>query len=296
MDEMTCQLCLAKEATRFVSEQSPGGRLVRAYYCSECYVAKYRDPPPPSQGFPRPRYTLKTFMILVAVFSVPNAIAAWVMSYVTGTPAQLRQWSIYAFLGVNVVLGFGVAWFSVVVWLGRLIWFNRTGGLVPMPAQQVRRQLASLRPTLLFVAWCMVATSLMTWLTLMTRPVPRSRSRLFPSLFILFYLILVFGPPLAIVVLRLSRDPGLRNRIRQNLRWKLNYIRQDWRMASRPELFLRSLALAWTVGIFFVFGFGGPRLLSWGFMPWFPIPPVVLVGIVGQLLLTIAWALSIRRR
>jgi hypothetical protein len=278
---MICQLCLIKMATRHVTERSPRGRFEEAHYCAECYEAKYLRPPPPADSFPRPRATLKNLMILVGVWAVPNAIAAWVMrsGYVTGTPAQLRQWAINTFLGVNLVLGFFVVLVALQTWLNRVIWHRRTGGLVPMPKQKLTpKQHAALLVRMgPFFAWCVVAAFLERWLTPKIWPIQQSSPRLF--------VLILCAPLLPIAALGLSKNRWLRDRI-----W------QEWRVASGPERVFRALAMAWTFGFLVVIVMGGTSLVGWGFRIWFPIPPVMLIWIVVQLVLMAAVAMSVRRR
>ena len=90
-------------------------------------------------------------MILVALWAVPNAAVAWFMrsGLITGTSQQLREWTIAAFLGVNLVFAFFGAWFGLLTWLQKVTWYNQTGGVLPMPAperlprkQQLRRRSA----------------------------------------------------------------------------------------------------------------------------------------------------------
>jgi hypothetical protein len=73
LEGMSCQLCLGSPATCRVTHCPPDGRLEEGYYCSNCYDAKYVKQPPPERGAPRLRFTIKALMIVVAVFSVPNA-------------------------------------------------------------------------------------------------------------------------------------------------------------------------------------------------------------------------------
>jgi hypothetical protein len=97
LEGMTCQLCVVCPATCRVTQRHPDGQLEEGYYCSNCYEAKYVRQPPPDRGAPRLRFTIKALMILVVVFSVPNAIAAWILRSISGTPQQIREWSASAF-------------------------------------------------------------------------------------------------------------------------------------------------------------------------------------------------------
>ena len=75
-------------------------------------------------------------MIVVCLWAVIDAVAAWVMrdDFFTGTPEQIRQQTDQAFLELNFLLGFVVVWLLLFLWLERVYWFNRTGGLVPFQA------------------------------------------------------------------------------------------------------------------------------------------------------------------
>src|SRR4051794_38130940 len=84
--DMICQLCLGEAATERVTERLPSGRSREAQYCWSCYEARYLKPPPAGSHFPRLAFRLKNVMIHVAVWAVPNAVAAWIMrsGWVTG--------------------------------------------------------------------------------------------------------------------------------------------------------------------------------------------------------------------
>lgn len=182
-DDVICHLCLARWATHHLAVPSSSGQAEQAHYCPECYKAKYHKPPLPDAAFPRPRFTIKSIMILVSVWTVPNEVAAWIMrsGLVTGTPEQLRQWTIPAFVAVNLLLGFFTAWFYLMNWLGKVMWFHRTGGLVPMPHEKltVRQQLAPLLHTWPTFAWCLAASFLARWMPSQMKPPLRSGPQLF---------------------------------------------------------------------------------------------------------------------
>jgi hypothetical protein len=73
-------------------------------------------------------------------------------------------------------------------------------------------------------------------------------------------------------------------------------IRELWSTASRTERALRAIALAWMFGFVLLMLVDMPGLLSWGFTLWFPIPPLLLVLLVGLLILFAAVAKTTRRR
>ncbi len=277
---MICQLCLARAATRHVTEPSSDGRFVEAWYCEDCYAAKHQNPSPVRA--PRPRFTIKSFMILVGVWALPNAVTAWIVrsGWITGTPAQLRLWTAQAFLAVNLVFCFFFVWIGLMTWFTRLMWHNQTGGLVPVPKQKAtRQQLIALIVRLLLLVlaigtWQFVAIHMAKWLA------PKVGLASFQLVNLL-----LFAPFLPIIVLSFLKNKHLRGR-----------MAQLWRTASPTERALRATALAWTLGFLPVIAIGGERLLFWGFTFWFPIPPVILLLIVVQVALLAAVALAAKRR
>jgi hypothetical protein len=280
-DFIVCQMCLAKPAAYQLTERLPSGRVGEAYYCRRCYRAKYFTPRHIERRFPRPTFTLKNAAILLGVWALPNAIAAWVMrsGYITGTPVQLRQWTNDVFLGVNLVLGFFVVWFYSMWWLGRVLWYKGTGGLVPVPAAKPtpRQFLTLLARVVPILALCVVAILLDRWVTPKIWPTQRSSPQLLS-------LILLAGS-LPMLALNVSK-----NRVLRGIIW------QSWRVASWPERVLRAAALFWSLGFVMLIALDGPNLIRLGFKPWFPIPFVFLIGIGGQLVLFASWVLSVRRR
>jgi hypothetical protein len=278
---MLCQLCLEKPAMCHLTTRSRAGHFIEDHYCSACYAAKYLQPPAAAASFPRPRFTLNNVMILLGLWTVPNAIAAWVFrsGYVTGTPAQIRQWTIQTFLGVNLLVGFSVLWTYLLTWLVRVMWYKKTGDLVPMPQQKMtlRQSLALIVALTLYFAWCKAAIVLDRWLTPMIWPIQRSSPHLLSVLLLL--------PGFLMLALRFPQNRYLRERI-----W------QEWRAASRQERLLRALAIAWSLGFLPLLVFGGPSLMTVGFNLWFPIPAVLLIWVVGQMVLMAAVAFSVRRR
>ena len=72
---MICQLCLVKEATRHFVGRTPQGVIEECDYCDDCYRVKLINRPHIGRVF-RPRFTLRTMMILIAVCALPNAVLA----------------------------------------------------------------------------------------------------------------------------------------------------------------------------------------------------------------------------
>ncbi len=283
---MICQLCLSKPATMRITERLPAGGFAEAKYCLECFEAKYVKPPPGPASFPRPRFTIKNFMILVALWAIPNAVVAWFMrsGLVIGTSKQLREWTIAAFLAVNLVFAFFGAWFCLMAWLQRVTWYNQTGGVLPMPARQRVPRKQQLVASLLFIpaaAWLLAAVSLGHWLTPKTWPRPKTELTL--------VILIMWAPFIPFVVAALYRgvwkNPVERERIRS---W--------WSLMSPTERVLRAIALFWLLGFFVLMLLAGPSLVRRGFQPWFPIPPAFVIMIVGQLMLMAGIAFSVRRR
>lgn len=153
-----------------MAERLPSGKVLDAHYCLECFDAKYVGSPRASD-FPRPTFTLKNIMRLSVAWAIPNAIIAWVMrsGYMIGTPEQLDQWSLDAFVGINLVLTVAVLFHFVLHWLSKVMSFNRSGGLMPMPTPTLTLSRAqniklSLRMAAIF-CWIVVAKFLEEWLT-----------------------------------------------------------------------------------------------------------------------------------
>ncbi len=230
---MICQLCLTKIATHNLTERSFDGRFVEAQYCEDCYAAKYRNPQP--RRAPRLSFTIKSFMILAGVWALPNAVTAWIMrsGWFTGTPAQMRIWTIQAFLAVNLVFGFFFGWIGLMAWFSRLMWHNQTGGLIPMPNQKVdRRQLVALLirlPLLVLsiLAWSFAAIFAAKWLA------PK-----FGMAQIQLMNLLMLAPALPIIILSFMKNKHLRDR-----------IYQFWRTASPTERALRAVGAGVVVRI-----------------------------------------------
>jgi hypothetical protein len=225
-------------------------------------------------------------MILVALWAVPNAAVAWFMrsGLVIGTSKQLREWTIAAFLAVNLVFAFFGAWFCLMAWLQRVTWYNHTGGVLPMPARQrlpLKQQLLGSLLLIPLVAWFLGAIFLENWLTPMIWPGRRTSLTLLT--------LIMWAPFVPFVVVALYqgvwKNPVERERIRS---W--------WSLMSPTERVLRAIALFWLLGFFVLMVVAGPSLVRWGFQPWFPIPPAFVIVIVGQLLLMAGIAFSVRRR
>jgi hypothetical protein len=218
-------------------------------------------------------------MILLGAWTLANAVVAWVMrgGYVTGTPEQLRQWTIDAFLGVSLFLAFIAIWYSLLFWLDRVKWFNRTGGVLPRRTLAPKQLLGSLLLVGLTLAWTVVGMFLGRWLVSMLWPAQP------PGLWL--FIVIWCAPLLPAVVFRAVKH-----------RAPFERVRQEWMTASGRERALKILALVWAFGFPLWLLNGGRRFLRWGIQRWFPIPSVLLFWIFVQAALTAGIAFSVRRR
>jgi hypothetical protein len=279
LDGMTYQLCGSRAATHRIAPRSPAAPRDFWYYCAQCYEAKYLRCPGPGKGLPRPRFAIKHLMVLVAIFSVPNAIAALVMNsgLFSGTPAQLREWTIFAFLAANLLPAFHIAVIALLAWTDRVWIDNWTGGvLIPQVELTPRQRRAMFLWLLLCVAWFAIAHILPVWLV-----------KLWPSQLAGTYLVFLILPaPLPVIVfLSLATNRAMRNR-----------VRQQWKIAGLQERVLRLTALAWLIGTLLALGLADLDRAFWGLRIWFPIPPVLLVWFGVTVSLNAAMAISTRPR
>ncbi len=281
LEGMSCQLCVFSPATCRVTQREADGRSEEGFYCSSCYEAKYVKPPPTDQGVQRLRFTIKALMILVVVFSIPNAIAAWILRSLSGTPQQIREWSVSAFLGINLILGFLIVWLFLQSWLEMVSWYNRTGGLVPMPKPPIPDRMlerASFVRTLPVFLFAVVAIVLIEWIG--------------PGIWLaqrggrVVLLALILVPAFALFALsRLLKDRGARNR-----------FRHQWTMLSRAERVIAAVRSACGGGVFLAMIFRGGDILAWMNARWFHIPIVIAIVMVAGTVLNAVSAFSARRR
>jgi hypothetical protein len=276
---MICDLCLANPATHRVTEGTSSGRFEDSLCCDACLNAIYVKRSPP-RDFPRPRFTLKNAMILLGMWTIPNALVSWIMrsGYITGTPDQLRQWTVQAFVGANLCFGFFAVHTYVLTWLSSVMYHRRTGGRVPMPVRTMTfvEYLHVFLCVLPVLAWSIIGVFLEWWLyrtQVWVRSIPVG-SRL----------ALILGLPYsAILFLSLLRNPDF-----------LSSVRRTWRFASHRERFWRFLGASWSIAA--IIGmFGCPSFSTWS-APWFPISTLLMVMILGQVALLAAAAFSTRAR
>jgi hypothetical protein len=267
---MLCQLCLAAGATQHLFGRRPSGRIGVAHYCRACYEAKYLKPAPATGGFPRPRFTLKHAMSLVAAFAILNALVASVMGsgLIRGTPTQLRQWTSLTFLAVNCGCGIFVSFVFFVDWLVKAHWFKKTGGLAPMPPvpPMTLKQIPSLLAFLVALFFWLFASAFLTeWLTPTLWPMQARNSWLFMAI--------SCGPMLVLLVWWSVGHPLVAR------------LKVDWKSASGPER-------AWKVALI-LYPIAFPLALESARLP---APPFVVVFIGGMVILLSGLMLATGRR
>lgn len=273
---MLCQMCLRGVATVHILDRTPGGPPVASDYCPACYDLKYVRPTARPPDFPRPRFTIRRLMILAALFAIPNAAVMLVMrsGLIPGTPAQLRDWTVQAFLSANVFCGIMAAYILSFAWLRKVEWHRRTGGLVPMEKPRKagpREYLIAVVLALIIVGWFIGAASVIERVASLVWPGWRPNpTRALWTLSAPIYV----GAGLAL--------------------FRHERVRALWRGASPLERFLRLLGVVW----FLVF----LALLSWTrWMSWFSSPilsiGVLMAVVMGiQIVIFLALAASVRRR
>ena len=277
--------CLAPVSNWPAGRRLPSVQRGKPHGRSTRHKFEPRKPPCPSSPFPRPRLNLKHFTILAAVWAVPNAIAAWILrgGYVTGTAAQIRQLTVDAFLGVNLVLGFFGIWIAVNGWAMRVVVWKRNGGRIPTPRQRqsLRQSAAVVGIAILMMVplsvWGAIAGFFVFWMTPRIWPIQQFSVPLWG--------LIVLAPFVPLVVSFLAKNHEIGARVRQR-----------WKSASGTERVSVAMAFLWFIGFFLAMTLGGPSLHHWGFVRWFPIPPFLLIFAVGQLALMAAIALSMRWR
>ena len=235
---MTCQLCLANWATRRITDNPLDKGCEDRHYCQSCYEAKYLKIGPPPGDFPRLRYTLKNAAVLIVLCALISAAAVLVVrsGHFVDSPPGVRK--LHTFLAVSLTLGFYIACFRLFCWLGRVIFYKRTGGLVTaaQPRSLTRNeQGAMFRRDVACLAWIGVAFLLAVLVCTRMSPIRMPIGAVFVVLFCV--------PVAAVLVLRVSRDQTLRNRIRQDWgrgSWQEGMFRAWQRFCARPASWRQS--------------------------------------------------------
>jgi hypothetical protein len=276
---MLCRMCLEAEATIHMLDRPSAEKVVEADYCPKCYDVKYVNPPDRPPAFPRPRFTIKNLMIFAGLFAIPNAAAALIMrsSLITGTPAQIREWTLQAFLFVNIYCGAMAAFGLSLNWLQRAQWHKMTGGLVPMtqPRKLSLKEYFKLFLILLpIICWYLAGLFLIDWLTPMLWPSRRPD----PALSTL----IISAPLLAWACLRMKSNRHLVER-----------VSAMWRGADRRERLFRILALSWplVIGILLISNWRNFLNGNWMFLL---CAAIVLIG--GGKLILFSSVIAVTRR
>jgi hypothetical protein len=277
---MLCQMCLQAEAAVHVLDRVPGGPPVQADYCPTCYDLKYVNPPARPPDFPRPRFTIRRLMILAAVFAIPNAAVVLVMrsGLILGTPAQIHDWTLQAFLFANSYCGLMALAMISMTWLRKVEWHKRTGDLIPME----RPRKLGLKGSLALVGLCAL---LGIWFIGGISAIDRLAPLVWPG----------WRPdPITstwIVSAPLYVWLGLRLRSKSHLGERFRAL---WRGASRRERLFRISMFVWMVLVGFLFS--RPSRLSWSPNPLISLGLMMAIVMGGQLILMFGLAASTRRR
>jgi len=209
---------------------------------------------------PKTTFTLKQVMILMALFGVANAVTAWATrgGYAKGTEDQRRRWTNEVFLGVNLAVGFCLAYGVVVArlspWAG-IDWSTPAPQRTTPTPEEARKGRSK---------WSLSQILLRCWLYFLF--ISQNTKIILISLAI----------ALSIVAWRCGRDPVVRALVRR--KWK----------ESREESIFAALCGLWGLVSFVTLVVWREDSMRWGFRLWFPIPPVVLIIVVGGTALAMA--------
>ena len=275
---MLCQLCLQAEAAIHVLDPQATDGPVEADYCQACYKLKYLKPPAPPPAFPRPRFTIENLMIFAGLFAIPNALVALIMrsGLIPGTPDQIRDWTLKAFLVINLGFATLAGFVFLIEWLSKVRWYKLTGGLVPMMQWRSPGLSEYLRLSvgmMLMAAWILAAQFLL---------IPILWPSRLPDLWVM---ILIWSGPL------LVRDFLGFLGFYQDER-----MRQMWRGSSRLERAFMILFQWWMPA--FALLLLTPRWMSWlvgSNAPW-PVLCAFVVLLGGQVIVLLGLVSTTRRR
>jgi hypothetical protein len=275
-----CGLCLAKVATCHITSCPSRGVVEEAHYCQSCYDLKFVNPPPQKREFPRPKVTLKRVMVVIAIFAIPNGLAAAIMrsGWIPGTPEQIEGWTLWVILGLNISISFLLVSGGLVDWLQRVHWFKRTGDVVARPLPQKLSKKRSLLLLVLYAAlfvWLFAVGSFLKWL--------RPRIGYNRALESYLFLSLMTIPAIAMTTFNWRSSSRLRE-----------LILQTWRTASDGERRWRIAGIVWFVAFLLLV----PAAPAIPFLNRYPLVlvPIVLFVLAGQLTTLAGMAFSTRRR
>ena len=150
---MLCRTCFQAQATYHVLDRPSDDGLVESQYCLACYERRYVHPPacrravadasprpaaPPA--FPLSRLTIRNLMIVAGFFAVLNAaLALFVRSgLIMGTPAQIDERAIRAFLIVNPFFAILLVEGTCLSWFRKVHLWKITGDVPPSQLKAIR--------------------------------------------------------------------------------------------------------------------------------------------------------------
>lgn len=208
------------------------------------------------------QFNIKTLMLVVAIWAIPNALFAWMVRSNPRAFPQAEQ----SFVGINISL---VILALFVVYSEVLHRYTKRG----KSTAQIRAQWADARknaPSLL-VFHALILLSIAFWY------------------FNHFFRIhgLHYGH-LAVLILVVTVATMVRSQIRRRP------SRRDWTSASFVHVASGIAAIAWTIGAGYTLFVYKPHLLAWGLKPWFPISPAMLLMLLGMSVLQGVAVVSMR--
>jgi hypothetical protein len=159
---MLCRTCFQAQATFHVLDRPSDGGLVESHYCLACYERRYVHPPTGrlagADDLPRPAdrpalplsgFTIRQLMIVAGSFAFLNAALVLFMrsGLIMGTPAQIGERAIRAFLIVNTFFAILLVQCACLAWF-REVQLRKIAGDVHLPQLKAIRGLAGLT-----IAW-----------------------------------------------------------------------------------------------------------------------------------------------
>jgi hypothetical protein len=93
-------------------------------------------PSPDQACWPRPKLTIKSLLIAIAVFALSNCLAVWAVRIRPNhqSPEDLLMKTGFALFLLNSYIGFIIFYLFVSNWMRQVIWYRRTGNVRPMPS------------------------------------------------------------------------------------------------------------------------------------------------------------------
>lgn len=139
---MLCQICLQARATIHVRNHPSDDPQADSHFCPACFDREFVHPPDgwimvdddathragPPPFFSRPRFTIRGLMILVGGSALVNAaLVLFFRVLISGTPAEIAEWTTRAVLFGNLYCAAIAALVLGFRWLVRWHWYATTG-------------------------------------------------------------------------------------------------------------------------------------------------------------------------